>query len=60
MKKCANKKCDIKGLQPLGDFARRPYTSDGHSSYCKKCECKRAKINYARKKEEDEFLKRLY
>jgi hypothetical protein len=60
MKKCANKECDSKDLKPLTDFAKRPHTSDGYGYYCKKCEAKRGRKDYARKKEENAFLKNMY
>lgn len=57
MKKCANKKCDIKVLQPYYGFYKRPNTNDGYSSYCRKCEQKRTKNDYHKKKNENELLK---
>lgn len=60
MKKCANKKCKVTGLQPLTNFSRRPHTSDGVGSYCKTCEAKRYRIEYAKKKANNDLFKNMF
>jgi len=37
MKKCARKKCQVKGLQPVENFYKQPSTPDGLMRECKTC-----------------------